>query len=69
MLAEQQKMLSEFVKQYQTGTIPAKPFTPELTMLPPFGDKEVKHDLIWPSATDLETFPMTRKIKLQKVSF
>ena len=48
LLAEQQKMLSEFVKQYQTGTIPAKPFTPELTKLPPFGDKEVKHDLIWP---------------------
>ena len=28
LLAEQQKMLTEFVKQYQTGTIPAEPFAP-----------------------------------------
>ena len=62
-------MLTEFVKQYQTGTIPSKPFTPELTKLPVFGDKEIKHDIEFPTAQDLEGFPMTRKIKLTKISY
>ena len=69
LLAEQQKMLTEFVKQYQTGTIPAKPFTPQLMKLAVFGDKTIKPDIQFPTQKDLESFPLTRRIKLQKISF
>ena len=37
--------------------------------MPIFGDKEIKPDLEFPTIKDLENFPMTRKIKLQKISF
>ena len=69
LLAEQQKQLEKFMEQYQSGTIPDKIFVPELTKLPVFGDKQIAPDLEFPRQKDLDTFPLDKRIKLQKISF
>ena len=57
------------MEQYQSGTIPEKIFVPELTKLPVFGDKDIKPDIEFPRQKDLDAFPLTKRIKLQKISY